>query len=53
MSYETNRLFDERYKGKLATQAFYYQRLLPRAQAHAEALSAGASTLMDIAVEQF
>ena len=41
------------YKGKLATQAFYYQRLLPRAQAHAEALSAGASTLMDIAVEQF
>ena len=41
------------YKGKLATQAFFYQRLLPRAQAHAEALTAGASSLMDIAVEQF
>ncbi|HDY97589.1 MAG TPA: acyl-CoA dehydrogenase [Pseudomonas sabulinigri] len=41
------------YKAKLATQNFYFKRLLPRAQAHVEALDSGADNLMDITVDQF
>ncbi|SDT90956.1 acyl-CoA dehydrogenase C-terminal domain-containing protein [Halopseudomonas salegens] len=41
------------YQAKLATQAFYFKRLLPRAQAHLSALESGADNLMDIAVSQF
>ncbi|SDT26726.1 hypothetical protein SAMN05216421_3322 [Halopseudomonas xinjiangensis] len=41
------------YKAKLATQEFYFKRLLPRAQAHLAALEAGADTLMQMTAEQF
>ncbi|QJD59436.1 acyl-CoA dehydrogenase [Pseudomonas sp. gcc21] len=41
------------YQAKLATQAFYFKRLLPRAQAHLAALEAGADTLMKMPAEQF
>lgn len=41
------------YQAKLATQEFYFKRLLPRAQAHVEALEAGADTLMQMGAEQF
>jgi len=41
------------YQTKLATQEFYFKRLLPRAQAHVEALEAGADCLMKLAAEQF
>jgi len=34
------------YQAKLHTARFYYQRLLPRTRAHAEAMLAGASSLM-------
>jgi hypothetical protein len=41
------------YKAKLATQEFYFKRLLPRARAHVEALEAGADSLMQMTAEQF
>lgn len=41
------------YKAKLATQAFYFKRLLPRARAHVEALESGADSLMQMTAEQF
>ncbi|QIB49940.1 acyl-CoA dehydrogenase C-terminal domain-containing protein [Pseudomonas sp. OIL-1] len=41
------------YEAKLATQEFYFKRLLPRAQAHLAALEAGADTLMKMSAEQF
>ena len=41
------------YKAKVATQSFYFKRLLPRAQAHVEALNSGADSLMDMTAEQF
>ncbi|WP_304639390.1 acyl-CoA dehydrogenase C-terminal domain-containing protein [Pseudomonas sp.] len=41
------------YLTKLATQEFYFKRLLPRAQAHVEAIEAGADTLMKLTAEQF
>ncbi len=41
------------YQAKLATQEFFFKRLLPRAQAHVAALEAGADTLMQLAAEQF
>ncbi len=41
------------YKAKLATQEFYFKRLLPRAQAHVDALEAGADTLMQMTADQF
>ncbi|WP_150305319.1 acyl-CoA dehydrogenase C-terminal domain-containing protein [Pseudomonas saliphila] len=41
------------YQAKLATQEFYFKRLLPRAQAHLAALEAGADTLMKMPAEQF
>ena len=41
------------YQAKLATARFYYERLLPRTRAHAEALLAGAGSLMALAEEDF
>ncbi|MBL4610572.1 MAG: acyl-CoA dehydrogenase C-terminal domain-containing protein, partial [Pseudomonas sp.] len=41
------------YKAKLATQEFYFKRLLPRAQAHVEALESGADNLMQLTADQF
>jgi len=38
----------EFYKGKVQTAKFYFARILPRVSAHVAAMSAGASTLMDI-----
>ena len=41
------------YQSKLATQTFYFQRLLPRAQAHLQSLESGADNLMSLKVEHF
>src|SRR5690606_4071306 len=41
------------YQAKLATQQFYFKRLLPRAQAHVAALEAGADSLMQLGAEHF
>ena len=40
-------------QSKVDIARFYFQRLLPRAQAHAVALASGAETLMDVAPEAF
>ncbi|MBV1906199.1 MAG: acyl-CoA dehydrogenase C-terminal domain-containing protein [Pseudomonadales bacterium] len=39
---------DDFYQGKLATADFYFKRLLPRCLMHAEAMRAGAGSLMEI-----
>jgi alkylation response protein AidB-like acyl-CoA dehydrogenase len=44
---------EDYYKAKLATQEFYFKRLLPRAQAHVEALESGADNLMQMTADQF
>lgn len=36
------------YEAKLATARFYFQRILPRTKAHAEAAVAGAGSVMDL-----
>ncbi len=41
------------YKAKIQTARFFYQRLLPRAQMHKTCMESGASTLLDIAEEDF
>ncbi len=41
------------HKSKLATARFYFQRILPRAEAHLDAIGAGARTLMDLPSDQF
>jgi hypothetical protein len=41
------------YEAKIQTANFYFQRLLPRAQAHAEAAKAGSACLMTLAAEDF
>ena len=43
----------EYYRAKLETARFYYQRLLPRTRAHAEAMRAGAESLMTMDVDAF
>ncbi len=43
----------EFHKSKLATARFYFQRILPRAEAHLDAMGAGARTLMDLPSDQF
>jgi alkylation response protein AidB-like acyl-CoA dehydrogenase len=40
------------HKAKLATARFYFQRILPRAEAHLDALGAGARPLMEIPADQ-
>ena len=41
------------YKAKITTANFYFERLLPRAQAHFTAAMAGGDSLMELDVEQF
>ena len=41
------------YRAKLSTARFYFARLLPRAEAHLDALSAGSRSLMDLPESQF
>ncbi len=41
------------HKAKLATARFYFQRILPRAEAHLDALGAGARAVMDLPSDQF
>lgn len=41
------------YRAKLQTARFYYQRLLPRTQAHKAALLAGAAGLLEMAEDEF
>jgi alkylation response protein AidB-like acyl-CoA dehydrogenase len=41
------------HKSKLATARFYFQRILPRAEAHLDALGAGARSLMELPPDQF
>jgi alkylation response protein AidB-like acyl-CoA dehydrogenase len=41
------------HRTKLATARFYFQRVLPRAEAHLDALGAGARSLMEIPADEF
>jgi hypothetical protein len=41
------------HRTKLATARFYFQRILPRAEAHLDAMGAGARSLMEIPADQF
>lgn len=41
------------YESKLATARFFFARLLPRAEAHLDALQAGAASVMALPPEQF
>jgi len=41
------------YEAKLATARFYYARLLPRAEAHVDALSSGAGPLLALPAAHF
>ncbi|HEX9707263.1 MAG TPA: acyl-CoA dehydrogenase C-terminal domain-containing protein [Steroidobacteraceae bacterium] len=41
------------HRSKLATARFYFQRILPRAEAHLDALGAGARSLMELPPDQF
>jgi alkylation response protein AidB-like acyl-CoA dehydrogenase len=41
------------HRSKLATARFYFQRILPRAEAHLDAMGAGARSLMEIPPDQF
>ena len=41
------------YRTKLVTARFYFQRILPRTGAHAQAAAAGADTVMSIEAEAF
>jgi len=42
---------EEFYKAKLATAEFYYERLLPRAQAHATSMLSPSKNLMQLDAE--
>ncbi|KEQ19616.1 acyl-CoA dehydrogenase C-terminal domain-containing protein [Endozoicomonas numazuensis] len=44
---------DPLYKSKVATAQFYFDRLLPRAQAHKAAIMAGAESTMSLTEEEF
>jgi len=41
------------HRSKIATARFYFQRILPRAEAHLDAMDAGAGSLMTIPSDQF
>ncbi|KAA8979743.1 acyl-CoA dehydrogenase [Halovibrio salipaludis] len=41
------------YQAKLQTARFYFQRMLPRARAHADAMVSGAGNLMEMQEEHF
>lgn len=44
---------DPIYKSKIATAEFYFQRLLPRAQAHKAAIMAGSESTMSLSEDEF
>jgi alkylation response protein AidB-like acyl-CoA dehydrogenase len=41
------------HRAKLATARFFFQRILPRAEAHLDAMGSGARSLMEMTPEQF
>jgi alkylation response protein AidB-like acyl-CoA dehydrogenase len=41
------------HRAKLATARFYFQRILPRAEAHLDAMGAGARSLMELSPDDF
>jgi len=41
------------HRAKLSTARYYFQRILPRAEAHLDAMGAGARSLMEIPPDQF
>jgi alkylation response protein AidB-like acyl-CoA dehydrogenase len=41
------------HEAKLATARFYFERILPRAEAHLDALGAGSRSLMDLPADRF
>jgi hypothetical protein len=41
------------YQAKLATARFFFARLLPRAEAHLDALQSGSTTVMSLPAEHF
>lgn len=41
------------HQAKLSTARFYFQRILPRAEAHLDSLGAGARSLMELPADQF
>lgn len=41
------------YLAKVQTARFYFKRLLPRAKAHADGVTAGADSLMDMHADHF
>jgi alkylation response protein AidB-like acyl-CoA dehydrogenase len=41
------------HASKVSTARFYFRRILPRAEAHLDAMGAGARTLMDLPPDQF
>jgi alkylation response protein AidB-like acyl-CoA dehydrogenase len=41
------------HRAKVATARFYFQRILPRAEAHLDSMGAGARSLMEIPADQF
>ena len=41
------------HRSKLATARFYFQRILPRAEAHLDAMGAGARSLMELPADHF
>ena len=41
------------HRAKLSTARYYFQRMLPRAEAHLDAMGAGARSLMEIPPDQF
>ena len=44
---------DSFYSGKIKTARFYFQRILPRAKAHAVCMSSGSANLMNFLDEEF
>ena len=41
------------HEAKLATARFYFERVLPRAEAHLDALGAGAKSVMELPADRF
>jgi hypothetical protein len=41
------------HQAKLSTARFYFKRILPRAEAHLDALGAGARPVMELPADQF
>jgi hypothetical protein len=41
------------HEAKLATARYYFERILPRAEAHLDALNAGAKPVMELPADRF